>query len=142
MTGPDNSVELVTRLAAALRNDADDLSLYAGFLLNTLAQALPRDMIQIDRTQSLSQRIRGIDGQIVGVRVVVGDYVYNLTRPGVGASSTATIVHNVNGIALSTNKVGLDEWSTQLSRALVSRSDADSATATNLARAFGLHDAT
>ncbi len=46
----------VAKLAAALRSDADDLSLYAGFLLNTLSQALPAHLITVDRERGLRER--------------------------------------------------------------------------------------
>lgn len=140
MTDSDKSVELVTRVAAALRNDADDLSLYSGFLINTLTQAVPAELIEIDRKQSFAQRVRGQDGEIVGVHIVLGDTKYSLTRPTVGASSTATLAHTVNGIVLSRTTVGLDEWATKLSQALLAQADANSSAAANLARAFGLSD--
>lgn len=137
MTG-DQPVDLVTRLAAALRADADDLSLYAGFLLSTLTQALPAHLVEIDRKRTLRDRMRGGQGQIVGVHVALGDQRYSLLRPAPGAPATATIGHFVGGVVLSTSTTGLDEWATALSRSLLARAETDSATAANLARAFGL----
>jgi hypothetical protein len=46
-------------LAAGLRRHSGDLSLYAGFLLNTLSSALPPEMVRIERRGGLLSRLRG-----------------------------------------------------------------------------------
>ena len=40
-------------LAASLRRESDDLSLYAGFLINTLSAALPPHMVAVERKAGL-----------------------------------------------------------------------------------------
>ncbi len=119
----------VAALAAALRRDADDLSLYAGFLLNTLSQALPAELVAIDRERSLRDRMHGNDGRVTGVHVRLGDVLFSLRRPRVGATAAASISHQVNGIVLSTEIVSMDVWSTRLSQELLHRAAADSTAA-------------
>jgi len=122
----------VAKLAAALRSDADDLSLYAGFLLNTLSQALPAELIDIDRERSLRDRMQGKEGRITGVHVHLGDWRFSLQRPSVGAPAEAIAGHEVNGIVLATERLPLDTWSTRLSQELLRRAHADSAAAASL----------
>jgi len=124
----------VAALAAALRRDAEDLSLYAGFLLNTLSQALPAELVAIDRERSLRDRMHGNDGRVTGVHVRLGDVLFNLRRPRVGATAAASISHQVNGIVLSTEIVSMDVWSTRLSQELLRRAAADSTAAASLAQ--------
>ncbi len=124
----------VAALAAALRRDADDLSLYAGFLLNTLSQALPAELVAIDRERSLRDRMHGNDGRVTGVHARLGDVLFSLRRPRVGATAAASISHQVNGIVLSTEIVSMDVWSTRLSQELLHRAAADSTAAASLAQ--------
>ena len=126
---PEESVEL---LASALRRDAQDLSLYAGFLLNTLSVALPADVVEVSRHRSMRDRVRGGEGDIVGVTVRLADRVFTLTRVAVGAKPTASVVHEVKGIALSTQAVPLDEWAHQVAAALVSQAQVSAAAAAAL----------
>jgi len=132
MTAAEGGAD-VAALAAALRRDADDLSLYAGFLLNTLSQALPAELVAIDRERSLRDRMHGNDGRVTGVHVRLGDVLFSLRRPRVGATAAASISHQVNGIVLSTEIVSMDVWSTRLSQELLHRAAADS-TAASLAQ--------
>lgn len=127
---PEESVEL---LASALRRDAQDLSLYAGFLLNTFSVALPADVVEVSRHKSMRDRVRGGEGEIVGVTVRLADRVFSLTRAGVGAKPTAAVVHEVKGIALSTTTVALDDWAHQVAAALVSQAQVSAAAASALA---------
>ena len=129
-TGDDADV---AKLAAALRSDADDLSLYAGFLLNTLSQALPAELIDIDRERSMRDRMQGKEGRVTGVHVRLGDSLFSLRRARVGAPAAASVGHQVNGIVLATQVLSLDVWSTRLSRELLARATIDSAAASSLA---------
>lgn len=122
----------VATLAAALRADADDLALYAGFLLNSLSDALPAGLVTVDRARSLADRMRGAEGTVTGVHLRLGEEVFSLRRARVGAPATATVSHEVGGICLSTQTLGLDTWSTQVSTALLARARADSAAAAAL----------
>ncbi len=113
---PEDRVEI---LAAALRSDAQDLSLYAGFLLNSLSLALPPDYVTVERKKSMRERMRGGEGEVISTTVRLGDRSFTLARKAVGAQPIASVAHQVNGIVLSTTVVPLDAWSRQVAAALV-----------------------
>lgn len=121
-------------LAAQLRRHSDDLSLYAGFLINILTAALPPDMVEVRREGRLGARLRGREPSIVGLSVLIGDYRFVLDRPAVGALATTAIRHESGGVALSTNVVGIAEWSRALAAALVRVAEHNAAAAAALRR--------
>jgi hypothetical protein len=127
----NGDVEVAT-LAAALRADAGDLALYAGFLLNSLGDALPAELVTVDRTRTLADRVRGGEGTVTGVHVRLGEELFSLRRDRVGAAGTATVSHEVGGIRLSTETLGLDTWSTRVSAALLVRARTSAAAAAAL----------
>ena len=126
---PDDSVELI---AAALRRDAQYLSLYAGFLLNTLSVALPADVVDVERHKSMRDRMKGGEGAVVGVTVRLDDRVFSLHRAAVGERAVASVVHEVKGIALSTTTIALDEWAHQVAAALVAQAQVSASAAAAL----------
>ena len=67
-------------LAASLRQDSGDLSLYAGFLLNTLSDGLPPDMVRIERKTGLFGRREGRRAGAARVGEPVGDRRFTLHR--------------------------------------------------------------
>jgi len=109
----------VQLLAAALRDDARDLSLYAGFMLTTLTSALPPEVVEVERHRSLAEKVRGAEGTVVGVTVRLEDRRWTLDRDRVGAAPQATVCHEVNGIVLSTDRLALDSWAAQVAAAVV-----------------------
>ena len=121
-------------LAAGLRKHSGDLSLYAGFLLNTLSSALPAEMVRIERRGGLLSRLRGAEAPVVSVAVVLGPRSFTLRREKVGAPAVATIRHESGGVALRTETVGIDEWSRQLAAALAGYAERNAAAAEALAR--------
>jgi hypothetical protein len=139
VTGPgsatpdSNQVEL---LAAALRRDSQDLSLYAGFLLNQLSGALPPELIVVERERSMRERLAGKDGRVVEVRITIDDRTWSLRREAVGKAAVATVAHEVNGIVLSRETVPLDAWAGQVAAAVVARATASGRSATELEQMF------
>ena len=107
----------VQTLAASLRTHTADLALYAGFLVNTLSEALPPDMIEVERKTGL---LRRGDGPVLAVTVRVGDRRFSLRRKSVGAQVHALVTHESRGIVLSTSEVGIDAWTGALAAALTS----------------------
>jgi hypothetical protein len=105
-------------LATELRRHGEDLSLYAGFLLNTLSAALPAELVEVERKGGLLGRLRGAEPPVVAATVRLGDQSFTLRRARVGAPAVATVRHESRGIALRTDTVGLDEWSHRLAAAL------------------------
>jgi hypothetical protein len=121
-------------LAAALRGHADDLALYAGFLLNALSAALGPDLIEVRREGRLRARLAGREPAVLAVRVTVGDHRYELARAGVGAPPAARIRHESGGVALSTRVVGVDEWAGALAADLARLAGTNAAAAAALRR--------
>jgi hypothetical protein len=121
-------------LASQLRRHSGDLSLYAGFLLTTLSSALPAEMVTVQRRGSLLGRLRGAEGPVVAVTVLVEGLGFTLRRERVGAAAVATVRHESGGVALRTETVGVDEWSRRLAAALAAYAETNAAAAEALAR--------
>jgi hypothetical protein len=121
-------------LAAGLRRHSGDLSLYAGFLLNTLSSALPPEMVRVERQAGLLTRMRRGEPPVVAVSVLLGGRSFTLRRDRVGATPVATIRHESGGVALRTEAVGIDDWSRQLAAALAGYAERNAAAAEALAR--------
>ncbi|NMN98741.1 hypothetical protein [Antrihabitans stalactiti] len=120
-------------LAASLRMDGDDLSLYAGFLMNTLSSALPANVVSVERKSGLFGRTRE-DAPVLGVSVTAGDERFVIRRKGVGQPAIAQIIHESGGIVLKTDTVAMDAWSHRLAAALAGLAQQNAAAATALAR--------
>ena len=118
--GPSSHLDLEV-LAAALRGHSDDLSLYAGFLLNVLSSALPRELIEVEREGKWKARLAGRDPAVLSVAVRLGDHRYELTRTELGKPAAAKIRHESGGVVMSTRTVGIDEWSRGLATDLAGR---------------------
>ena len=87
------------RLAAELRAQAGDLSMYAAFLLTVLSGALPPELVVVRREGRLRARLAGRrDPAVTGVSVLLGGYRYELGRPEVGAAPVAVIRHVSGGV--------------------------------------------
>jgi hypothetical protein len=111
--GPD--LEMVT---AALRADSADVAVYARVLTESLGGALPPDVVTIDWDRSVSDRMRGRPGEVSRITIRLGERVMTLAvRSGQPA---AEICREVRGVVLSRQQVQIQEWATELARALVS----------------------
>jgi hypothetical protein len=124
----------VDSLAALLRSQADDMSLYAGFLFNALEGALPQDMISVTRKRGLRERFNKGEGDVVEISVSVADRRYTLHRDAVGASPHAVVRHVVGGVVLSTEDVALDQWTRGLAAGLLARAGQNEAVRQAVAR--------
>ncbi len=121
-------------VAAGLRRDGSDLALYGGFLISTVLEALPPEMVVVERHRTGSDRLKGRPGEVVSVQVDLGDFRYRLQRKAVATRPDATISHTSGGITMSTDTVPLDEWARRLAEGLVARAGADAAAADAAAR--------
>lgn len=121
-------------LAANLRQDSDDLSMYAGFLLNTLSGALPAHMVQVERAGGLLTRMRRGDPPVVAVSVRLGDRRFTLRRESVGAPAVAQIGHESGGVVLRTESASMDVWSRELATELAKYAQANATAAQALAQ--------
>ena len=117
MTEPDDALSL-EMIAAALRADSADVSVYARVLTESLGEALPADCVTIDRgRRSLADRRNGRPGQVEKITVRLGDRVLSL-RVQEGRPPAAEICREVRGIVLSRQPATLQEWVDELARAL------------------------
>jgi hypothetical protein len=115
MTEPDE----IDLLAASLRADATDLDLYSRVLTSSLSDALPPEMVAIERDQSLRDRMAGRPGTVVGIRVLLGETTLELLR-GSGIPA-ARVVRVVRGVTIASREVDMGEWSRLLAGALAER---------------------
>lgn len=121
-------------LAAGLRRDTEDLSLYAGFLLTTLAQALPPDVVRVERAGGVLRRLRGGERPVTTVSVLLGDQRFTLRRPDVGGPPQAAVEHFSAGVVLATDRTDLRDWSHRLATALAVYAQQHAGAADALAR--------
>ena len=130
---PSSSFDLQL-LAAQLRRQSDDLSMYAGFLLNVLS-GLPGDLIEVRREGRLKARLgRRGEPAVLSLVVVLGDRRYGLERTDVGRPLEASIQHASGGVVMSNKRVTVDEWSVAMAGELVRVANANTAAAAVLAR--------
>jgi hypothetical protein len=121
-------------LAARLRACADDLSLHGGMLLTVLSSALPAHLVEVHREGRLKARLGGREPAVLGVTVTLGGRRFELDRAGVGARPVFVVRHQSRGVVLSSAEVGPDEWSRELTAALVETVGADDAAVAALSR--------
>ena len=124
-------------LAAELRRHSDDLTLYAGFLLNVLSAALPPELVEVRREGKWKARLAGRPPAVLGVSLRLGDHRYDLVREEFARPATALIRHESGGVVLSTRTVGVDEWSRALAGALAQLARTNAAAADALRRLTG-----
>lgn len=117
-------------LAAIVGRQSADLSVYAEFLLTSLTGALPPEQVTVERERGRFGRVKD-DAQVLGVTVRLGERAYALHRVKAGAAVSATVIHEVAGVVLSTKTVGLEEWSHAVAAGLteLTQSNADAAQA-------------
>ena len=102
---PGDDLEL---LAASLRADAADAATYARVLTETLGEALPAGMVQVERERSLGDRLARRPGHVLAVTVTGRDRELVLRETGRGV--TASIVRAVRGVVIARDEVELDAW--------------------------------
>jgi hypothetical protein len=118
--GEPDSVEL---LAAALRQDAADLEVYARVLTGSIADALPAGAVTVERKRSIADRLAGRDGTVERLDISLGEHrlLLNLTR----GRLSGEICKEVRGVVLSRRPVPLDEWVHELATAIAARAQSD-----------------
>jgi hypothetical protein len=122
-------------LAAQLRKHSDDLSLYAGFLLNVLSAALPGEIVTIRREGKIKSRLGGrSEPAVLSVAVNLGDRLYQIERAEYGRPLAASIRHQSGGVVLSTKTVTIDEWSRSMATELSAVASTNAAAAAILQR--------
>jgi hypothetical protein len=131
---PPSSFFDLELLAAELRRQSNDLSMYAGFLLNVLS-SLPGDIVEVRREGKIKARLGGRgEPAVLGVRVTLGDRQYLLDRAEFGGPLTAVIQHASGGVVMSSKRVTIEEWSAAMAAELVRVASANAAATAVLAR--------
>lgn len=108
----------VDMLAAGLRRDSADLTVYVRALLSSLADALPPDVIAVERAGGLRRRLTGGEAPVIAVHVSVRDRRYTLRQGRQGGAPEALVSHQSGGVVMSTQAVSVDEWSQALAAGL------------------------
>jgi hypothetical protein len=126
----------VDELAAALRADAADLDVYARVLTTSLAAALPSGMVDVERDQSVRDRLAGRPGVVRSLRIGFGDTSLELLR-GPSGTPVARTARAVRGVIISTREVSVDEWTHLLADQLALRARDSAAARTALAKLLG-----
>jgi hypothetical protein len=114
-------VELV---AAALRADAADVQTLVRVLGNTLGDALPAGMVEVQRSRSMSDRLRGREGDPVAVTVATADVRLTLVggehrHEGVRAEAQRV----VRGVVISRQDLTVDQWVSEVARVVSELAD-------------------
>ena len=132
---PPSSYFDLEMVAAALRKHSDDLSLYAGFLLNVLSSALPGEIVQVKREGKIKARLAGrSEPAVLAISIQLGDRQYDLERAEFARPLTATIRHASGGVVMSSKVVTVDDWSAAMAAELSRLATTNAAAAAALAR--------
>ncbi|MFI5613858.1 hypothetical protein [Amycolatopsis sp. NPDC051903] len=123
-------------LVAALRADRTDVESYSRVLSETLGDALPPGMVEIDRRRSFADRVAGRTGQPVEVRVSTPHQLLVLTAARSGGV-TAEIRQVVRGVVISRREAGVEEWVTVLAEELQALASRDAKAREALSRLLG-----
>jgi hypothetical protein len=127
---PDNlSLDMVT---AALRADTSEAGIYARVLAESLGDSLPPGSVEVVRERSMSDRMRGRGGSISKITIRLGEQVLTLAIER--GAPVAEVCHEVRGVVLSRQPVGLGQWSAELAKALVSYAEQNADAAQALRR--------
>jgi hypothetical protein len=123
-------------LAAALRADSADLEVYARVLTTSLTDALPSGMVEVERDQSMRDRLAGRSGRVRSLRVACGEVSLELAR-GSGSTPVARVARAVRGVIISSREVSVEEWTRLLADELAARARDSAAARAALARLLG-----
>ncbi len=128
--GEELSIDMV---AAALRADSADVALYARVLTESLGDSLPPGCVAVERARSVADRMHGRPGEVVKITVRLGERVLTLSVPP-GRQPAAEVCHEVRGVVLSRQSVGVGEWAGELARALLTHAERNASAAEALRR--------
>ena len=123
-------------LVAALRADRADVESYQRVLAETLGDALPAGMVEVERRRSFADRVAGRDGQAVEVRVSTPDRVLVLSA-GKHGGVAAEVRQVVRGVVISRKETGIDDWLALLAQELTTLASRDARARDALSRLLG-----
>jgi hypothetical protein len=138
--GPDDvavpAPEDIDALAAALRADSADLDVYARVLTTSLADALPVGMIELERDQSMRDRLAGRPGEVRKLRIGFGEVSLELDRGKAGVP-VARAARAVRGVVISSREITVEEWTRLLADQLAVRAKDSAEARAALAKLLG-----
>jgi hypothetical protein len=126
----------IDALAAALRADSADLEVYARVLTTSLADALPAGMVEVQRDQSMRDRLAGRPGVVRSLRIGFGEVSLELARGNSGAP-IARAARAVRGVVISSREITVDEWTRLLADQLAVIAKDSAAARAALSRLLG-----
>jgi hypothetical protein len=131
--GPD-SVDLV---ASALTASADsaDVAMFVRVFTRSFAEALPPEMVEVDRDRSLGDRMAGRPGTPVALRITFPDR--RLSLRATRGWPEAEVQQVVRGVVLSRRQVPVDEWVRTLAEELTGLAARNEAARAALASLLG-----
>jgi hypothetical protein len=118
-------------VVAALKADRADVESYTRVLTETLGDALPAGMVEVERKRGLFGR-----GQATSVLVRTPDKHLEL-RAGKHGGVEAEIRQVVRGVVISRRQVGVDEWLSVFAEVLNSLAAQDASAREALTRLYG-----
>lgn len=104
--GPTGELHMI---AAALRSDTTDIASYTRVLTNTLGDALPPEMVTVERKRTLADRMAGREGEPVALTVTTPDEELELRQHGHGRVA-GEIRQVVRGVVIKRRPANVDEW--------------------------------
>jgi hypothetical protein len=128
----DDSVPSLGRLVEALTADRASVASLARILTGVLADALPVGLVEIDYERSMSDRLKGREGEPVAVKVMLGDRVLSMYQHH--GRVKAEIARSVRGVILSRNEVSITDWITALAEEVRALAEQDAAARAALQR--------
>ncbi|WP_033290254.1 hypothetical protein [Amycolatopsis jejuensis] len=133
LSGPSGEFHL---LLAALRTDRADVASYSRVLSETLGDALPPGMVEIERRRSFADRVAGRAGQPIEVRVLTPDRHLVLSAAADG-TVRGEVRMVVRGVVISRRETDVDEWLTTLVHELQALARRDAQARQALSRLLG-----
>src|SRR5690242_11095113 len=115
-----SSPEDIDAIAAALRADTADLDVYANVLTTSLAEALPADMVTVERNRSMRERLTGRPGAVRRITLHLDEWQLTLSRHGRG-TLVAHARQKVRGVVIANREMPVDDWVRLLAGQLAAR---------------------
>lgn len=126
----------VDLLAAALRADSEDLEVYSRVLTGSLVDALPAGMVEVQRDQSMRDRLAGRPGTVRSVRIALGETSLELAA-GKSGAPIARCQRAVRGVIISSKEITVEEWTRMLADELATRAKDSAAARAALGKLLG-----
>jgi hypothetical protein len=122
-------------MIAALRADRSDVESYTRVLTNTLGDALPDGMVEVEYRRTMGDRVSGKPGQAIAVRVHGPERQLELRQGKRGVDAEVRTV--VRDVVISRKTISIDEWLRLLAEELEKLASRDAAAREALARLLG-----